>query len=537
MRGISFRALVFALIVGIVGLPPLSYAAPSAKAGAACTKKGATQTVSGKKFTCITKGKKLVWNSGVLISIPVAQPTPTPTPTPSNPPVAVKVDFSKTFNTDDGYHTLFQGPCDYDPNVPEEWREYQDYFMKFVKCGGMFQLAKYELGSARPKTVFDAASNFSNLTPCKLYERQNRNDDLAILLSESRRRYYEPKRTPSPNTVIQLVPIYASDSPAVTESPRATYGRYLDFIANWIRYSSDFGSNVEVRIPDNYIEFPGKFSDYSFVHHRDRKAPENVKFRDALVPAIDKHIDFTGADLVYIVPPPRTSANLFGQEFFEYMDTNEGRKWSTMTHFGYLAPDAVNTNGLIGHPFYWLHETMHGSYGFSDRDGDDSRDITSPGGYGLGTFSLMAPWGGDMTVWEKWILGFLRDSQFQCATKNESVHWVAPSAVRTQLSKAVVVPVSASKVIVIESLRSAGLYYKIPKESQGAFVYIVDLDDTRRGMGLQLVSPAGRAPKNKKEMLLHDAPLKLGEHAITNGYKITVVESGTFGDVVRVEKV
>jgi hypothetical protein len=32
------------------------------------------------------------------------------------------------------------------------------------------------------------------------------------------------------------------------------------------------------------------------------------------------------------------------------------------------------------------------------------------------------------------------------------------------------------------------------------------------------------------------APLKQGESTINNGYKITVVESGTFGDVIKVEK-
>jgi hypothetical protein len=31
-------------------------------------------------------------------------------------------------------------------------------------------------------------------------------------------------------------------------------------------------------------------------------------------------------------------------------------------------------------------------------------------------------------------------------------------------------------------------------------------------------------------------PLKQGESTITNGYKITIVESGTYGDVVKIER-
>lgn len=53
-----------------------SVAAP-AKAGAKCSKAGATSTVAGKKFTCIKSSKKLIWNRGVAVK---AAPKPTPAP-------------------------------------------------------------------------------------------------------------------------------------------------------------------------------------------------------------------------------------------------------------------------------------------------------------------------------------------------------------------------------------------------------------------------------------------------------------------------
>jgi hypothetical protein len=37
------------------------------KAGAKCTKAGATASVGGKKYTCIKSGKKFVWNKGTTI--------------------------------------------------------------------------------------------------------------------------------------------------------------------------------------------------------------------------------------------------------------------------------------------------------------------------------------------------------------------------------------------------------------------------------------------------------------------------------------
>ena len=68
-------ALVAILISAL--LIPVSAQGATAKAGAKCTKLKSTQTVSGKKFTCIKSGSKLVWDKGVKVPV---KPTPKPTP-------------------------------------------------------------------------------------------------------------------------------------------------------------------------------------------------------------------------------------------------------------------------------------------------------------------------------------------------------------------------------------------------------------------------------------------------------------------------
>lgn len=72
----KFLALLvaFSLVTGV--------ASAAVKAGAACSKLGATSAYSGKKYTCIKSGKKLVWNKGVA----VAKPAPTVSPTPESSP-------------------------------------------------------------------------------------------------------------------------------------------------------------------------------------------------------------------------------------------------------------------------------------------------------------------------------------------------------------------------------------------------------------------------------------------------------------------
>ena len=51
-------------------------ATAAVKAGAACSKAGSTTTTSGKKYTCIKFGGKLVWNSGPTESKVAAAPMP-----------------------------------------------------------------------------------------------------------------------------------------------------------------------------------------------------------------------------------------------------------------------------------------------------------------------------------------------------------------------------------------------------------------------------------------------------------------------------
>jgi hypothetical protein len=58
------------LMVAIVLLASTSTAYAAIKSGASCTKLGAISTSAGKKYTCVKKGKKLVWNKGVAIAEP-----------------------------------------------------------------------------------------------------------------------------------------------------------------------------------------------------------------------------------------------------------------------------------------------------------------------------------------------------------------------------------------------------------------------------------------------------------------------------------
>jgi hypothetical protein len=535
---------VVALLIPMVLVASNSYAA--VKAGSACSKVGSKSVSGGKSYTCVKSGKKLVWDKGIVVVKPsTVKPSPTPAPSSepapapskSATPEVVKIDYSKTFSTDQGFITEFTGPCQFDNNLTGQLAEIQSYFYNYNRCGGQLRVNKYELGKARPTEPFEPASNFSNVEPCKLVTPNGIRSNLGYTTSEpGRNQWANERRYPSPNTVIQLVPIYSDDTEEPKNSPTEDYRAFLDLLRDWIQYSSDFGSNVEVRVPSQYIKFGQKIGEFGLLHTQNWDTPNHVSFNKAVVAAVDGAIDFKGVNIAIVVPPAETKASVMGQASIGSLVTNEGKVGVAITQYAFKASNpSSSTYSNLGHPFWWIHELMHAGYGFDDHYGDTKNNLNTE--YGMGWLTMMTPWGGDFTTWEKWILGFMRDSQIQCMDgKSSSTHWIAPSTVQTTESKAIVIKISPTKVVVVETLRPGGLYYKLPKQSQGALVYEIDLTQDSHGMGMKLSLPLGRNV-NSDPFFMASYPLKKGDATISNGYKITIVESGTYGDVVKVEKV
>ena len=95
----------------------------------------------------------------------------------------------------------------------------------------------------------------------------------------------------------------------------------------------------------------------------------------------------------------------------------------------------------------------------------------------------------------------------------------------------------------IESMRAGGLSYKMPTWMEGTLVYSFDSTVSTSHKQPFVQKPTGRELKSptwkglNRKFINSDAALKQGESTIFDGFKITVVESGTFGDVVKIEKV
>jgi hypothetical protein len=72
------KTLAIVLTVIFLGTSLTFTAFANTKAGSACKKLGQINTSAGKKYTCITKGTKLVWNKGVSVKSAASAPKPAP---------------------------------------------------------------------------------------------------------------------------------------------------------------------------------------------------------------------------------------------------------------------------------------------------------------------------------------------------------------------------------------------------------------------------------------------------------------------------
>ena len=511
-------ALTLALTVGI------SNAGATVKPGGPCTKAGQVSISSGFKFTCVKSGKKLLWNKGVALPRPAAtppsgaDPTPTPTPTPAPAPTPTP--------TPTATQAAFEWVdlCAADPEVPSEWQATQDFLLRNRQCATPFRYQPLAVTKDFALAEVTPRGDLLPINTCKIEQFNsypilgfpNPNNAQAL-------RDFEARRHPGPNTKYQVVGIEAPDAVA-TGTPAKDYAKYFEFIKEWTKNNSDNGSTVEVRVPEKYFKISRNLSSYEGINLHGKPTPGGAQFFADVIAAADSQIDFTGTDMVIIVVPPTTPENLLGsQPWGGPVRSNEGMLYRFFTSAPNNLSDPFHPNHSILTPTMWLHEMHHGALDLGDHPDK------------MGIWGMMS--GGartDLLGWDKYLSGFFSDDQVRCASPTvTTTHYLYPSAAKGAVEKLVVIPLSKTKVIVVESIRRGGYNYKLAKSSLGALVYTVDLTQTEHGEGQYVQPPTRRI----NSLNYADAPLKNGEFVIVEGVRISVTASGGFGDIVKIEKV
>jgi M6 family metalloprotease-like protein len=313
----------------------------------------------------------------------------------------------------------------------------------------------------------------------------------------------------------QIIGVDFPDKPA-KDSLQGLNETYIQSTEDFYKNQASIPLKFEWHWNQEWIRMSKPVKDYdlggNFQEGKFRPAPYFSLIREILRMA-DPTVDFTGTNLILIIFPPGMSFEEVGSSIVHTQgtyDTDEQTVYNLMLAGG---------NNHINHHWY-RHELGH-ALGLTDIR--DTQDVTNQKSGGMFYDVMNNHRFEELLVWHRFLLGFLKDGQIQCVTTEEvSTHWLSPAAMKTDNTKGVVIPLNEEEAIILESRRAIG-YDKLLSQNPtlvGAVVYTLD---TR--------VPYGQSPVKVVEVLQD------GESITTNGYKFSVMESGTFGDVVRIEKV
>ena len=416
--------------------------------------------------------------------------------------------------------------CQADPKVPAEWADVQSWDIANRGCAEPFRYVYGNSNFIQPKSKLTPDSQLLDINVCKLADPQ-KNSPGAATFPRSPNLF-----TPSISANFEVIPVQFSDIQANT-NPRIDYGKYVDFVMNYLKNTSDVAINPNVSWIDHYLQLGNSIDTYKL----GAGGKLSDQYLNDVLNASAKYFDLSNIDQLIIVGPPSTPLS----KLYAYMGSlkEKNRSGRTIAVYQYnptkLQPWIDGQWGFD--PNIYVHEQLNHEMGLDDEL------IEYTGGWGN-----MAGVMGELLVWDKWLVGFVSDSQIHCVSPTtKSVQWIRPSTLHGNFLKAVIVPLSSSKGIVIESQRSYGYNYKMPKITNGVLVYEVDTTKTMNshldgesegsiGVVIQSIRPK---TKNNFFGNVHygDAALKLGESIVVDGVKISVMESGDFGDVIQTSKV
>jgi hypothetical protein len=342
-----------------------------------------------------------------------------------------------------------------------------------------------------------------------------------------------------PNYTIQFVPFQTPDY-KVNSNPQKDYKDWVKAMEDVMNKSSDLPFNFKIVVPEKYFMLSNDLKNYGVGYKSGGNTANFLKLAQDVVAVADPEINFAGANSVWFVGPPTSKKiHLSGLALFnQNIMTQE--KTFPRTY-------------VTGHPY--SYELKNRQKSGNEFDGSGALGFMHEWGHSSGTFTVFASvlggsqekegsmdWGvmqkkdGDWLALHKWSLQMISDDQVRCASKsNVTTHWLKPSSIKGGFEKLLMVPLSSTEYLAVESIRPYGYSFKIPKCQLGALVYVA----SRYGGGWDERTIHIPSTSKKKGCpgrgISEKGALVNGDSVSYGGVKITVVEAGDFGDVVRVE--
>ena len=421
--------------------------------------------------------------------------------------------------------------CGYEFPLKGKAEQLQEYLQSVNNCLGPSKVANSTMSKLTPKSQLTSRTNYTNLSQCKLPQPSGLNEFRGFPVGNNQN--YAIKHHPAAGSVIQVVGISSIDAPAGKELPAEDYKYYLDNAKAWFASVNNSNQPVTFRVANKWYDLGEEIAPFHLTHKGNN--PSARTFAQKVVSLVDKDIDFKDVGYVLVVLPSKTPFSVAEQSGLYGAESAEGQIYnmSLAMPANFKKGQRSDWSGFLGITM-WIHELYHPGFNMGDQPGDQKWVYENRG---MGQWGMFAGGNTDLLQWQKWLLGFTTDSQVACVpTDSTSVTWLAPGSTKTGKQKLLVIPFSATDAVIVESVRATGLNYKLARSDQGALVYTIDMTETRYDFGYEVQFPENRAWIPSK-YAMGTAPLKKGETFKYKGVKVTNVEWGDFGDVIKVEPI
>jgi M6 family metalloprotease-like protein len=398
---------------------------------------------------------------------------------------------------------------------------------KWVYGGINPQLTRTEPKS-KPKTKISPITALAPIETCRIAQGDS---DLRNFSSGFP---IKPERMPlSASTKVAVLAVDFKDLRAIS-NPRKDLADALSAMNSFFRSASTKPVSFNFITPSTYFNLPNSVAEYGlggdfFAGGFDQKKQENYwNYVRAAIAVADPTVDFTGVKTIIVAGPPNVTNAQIGVFVAQAATSDQ----AFQTAEGPVANVLIRGNDQVRDLANWTHEMGH-MLGLTDIR--DTRNLGAQKSDGMGFFDLMAnPMVPELTVWHRFLLGIVNDNQIRCVTQETaSFHWIRPVAEKTLGVKGVVIPLGPFEALVVESRRSLGYDTRLFKSQEGALVYSLDTRIKYRQSPMKIIPPS-RSVDRFSEL---DSALRKKESVVFRNWKISVVESGIFGEVIKVEKV
>ena len=369
---------------------------------------------------------------------------------------------------------------------------------------------------------------------CKIKETSNQNSSGA---RSGFPRMDPPLYSNSGTVKWALVPLDFNDLPGDADF-LSRVQEQMTLASEWVSSASEGKVNVVWQVQKDWIRLPGSSKDYEVALSGTVQRPEIAKLWNTFITESDKVVNYQGVQAVHFILPK--GQTVLGEAAKGYawdsvvrdFTTNEGSKIGFFT-----IPGVFYDRSDIGRTYwsYWVKEYARGlGAGAIGAQRTESS---------FQTYDIQGNTDGEreLSGWTRFLLDWMPDDKVYCQQllniDTLDLTLVPLSENSKSGLKMVVIPLSGSRAIIIESRRETKFACLTPTQRNGVLVYLYDGNFGNSQEFFSAITPPGRSAERYScattpsiDPLLHE-----GESVTFEGVTVQLLLHGDY-DRIRISR-